>query len=85
MSAISILHTRVGIRNTVAAIGAIVGLAVAAALTKYIQTLLYGVGPLDIYTFAGMSLIMLAVALVASYIPARRASRVDPLIALRAD
>lgn len=70
---------------TVAAIGAGVGLAVAAGLTKYIQTLLYGVGALDIYTFAAMSVVMLLVALVASYIPARRASRVDPLIALRAD
>lgn len=69
----------------VAAIGAVVGLAVAAGLTKYIQTLLYGVGPLDLFTFAGMSLVMLAVALMASYIPARRASKVDPLIALRAD
>ena len=68
-----------------AVIGAVVGLAVAAGLTKYIQTLLFGVGHLDVYTFAGTSLVMLAVALVASYIPARRASRVDPLIALRAD
>jgi putative ABC transport system permease protein len=69
----------------VAAIGAVVGLAVAAGLTKYIQTLLYGVGHLDIYTFAGTSVVMLAVALLASYLPARRASKVNPLNALRAD
>lgn len=69
----------------VSLIGAVVGLAVAAGLTKYIQTLLFEVGPLDMYTFVGTSLVMLLVALLASYIPARRASRVDPLIALRAE
>ena len=68
-----------------AVIGAVVGLVVAAGLTKYIQTLLFGIGHLDIYTFAGTALVMLGVALIASYIPARRASKVDPLIALRAD
>jgi ABC-type antimicrobial peptide transport system permease subunit len=63
----------------------IVGALAAVALTRYIQTLLFGVGHLDVMAFAGMSAVMLAVALVASYIPARRASRVDPLVALRSE
>jgi len=66
-------------------VGVLVGLAAAAGLTTYIQTLLFDVERLDMAAFAAMSGVMLAVALVASYIPARRASRVDPLVALRAD
>jgi putative ABC transport system permease protein len=69
----------------VALIGVVVGALAAVALTRYIQTLLFGVGRLDVPAFAGMSAVMLAVALVASYIPARRASRVDPLVALRSE
>ena len=61
------------------------GALAAAGLTKYIQTLLFGVGRLDLIAFAGMSAVMLAVAMLASYIPARRASRVDPVVALRAE
>jgi ABC-type antimicrobial peptide transport system permease subunit len=66
-------------------VGVIVGAFAAVGFTKYVQTLLYGVQRLDIAAFAGMSAVMLVVALVASYIPARRASRVDPLIALRGE
>jgi predicted permease len=69
----------------VALLGAIVGALAAAGLTAYIQTLLFGVGRFDVTAFAGMAAVMLAVAMLASYIPARRASRVDPLIALRAE
>jgi predicted permease len=69
----------------VALIGIVVGALAAVALTKYIQTLLFNVGRLDVLAFAGMSVVMLAVALLASYIPALRASRVDPVIALRAE
>jgi hypothetical protein len=61
------------------------GALAAAALTRYVQALLFGVGRLDVVAFAGMSAVMLAVAILASYIPARRASRVDPVIALRAE
>jgi putative ABC transport system permease protein len=68
-----------------ALLGVIVGALAAVALTRYIQTLLFGVGRLDVMAFAGMSALMLVVALVASYIPARRASRVDPLVALRSE
>jgi putative ABC transport system permease protein len=67
----------------VALVGVAVGALSAVALTRYIETLLFGVGRLDVMAFAGMSTVMLAVALVASYLPARRASRVDPLVALR--
>ena len=67
----------------VALLGVAAGALAATALTRYIQTLLFGVQRLDALAFAGMSVLMLAVALLASYIPARRASRVDPLVALR--
>ena len=69
----------------VALFGVFVGVLAAVALTKYIQTLLFGVGRLDVTAFVGMSAVMLAVALLASYVPARRASRVDPVIALRTE
>jgi len=69
----------------VALLGVVGGALAAAGLTKYIQTLLFGVGRLDLIAFAGMSAVMLAVAMLASYIPARRASRVDPVVALRAE
>lgn len=72
-----------GTRMTIA--GVLVGALAAVALTRYVQTLLYGVERLDLTAFAGMSAVMLAVALFASYIPARRASRVDPLVALRGE
>jgi predicted permease len=69
----------------VALLGIVLGALAAVALTRNIQSLLFGVGRLDALTFAAMSTVMLAVALVASYIPARRASRVDPLVALRSE
>jgi putative ABC transport system permease protein len=69
----------------VALIGIVVGALAAVGLTTYIQTLLFDVGRLDVVAFAGMSLVMFAVALLASYIPALRASRVDPVVALRAE
>ena len=69
----------------VALLGVVVGVVAAIGLTKYIQTLLFDIGRLDVTAFAGMSAVMIAVALLASYIPARRASRVDPVIALRTE
>jgi ABC-type antimicrobial peptide transport system permease subunit len=69
----------------VALLGVAVGVLAAIGLTTYIQTLLFDVERLDATAFAGMSAVMLAVALLASYIPARRASRVDPVVALRAE
>jgi predicted permease len=66
-------------------IGIVIGALAAWGLTTYIQALLFGVERLDVTAFAGMSLVMLAAALFASYIPARRASRVNPVIALRSE
>jgi putative ABC transport system permease protein len=69
----------------VALVGIVVGLGTAVALTRYIQTLLFNVQRFDFVAFAGTSVVMLVVALLASYLPALRASRVDPVIALRAE
>jgi predicted permease len=65
------------------AIGAAIGLAAAIALAKVMSTMLVGVGPTDALTFVFVSIGALAVALLACYVPARRATKVDPLVALR--
>jgi ABC-type antimicrobial peptide transport system permease subunit len=68
---------------TLVASGVIAGLAGAAGLTRLIAGLLYGVGALDPATFITTPLILSLVALLACYLPARRATRVDPASALR--
>jgi ABC-type antimicrobial peptide transport system permease subunit len=68
---------------TLALIGLLVGLPVALGMGRLIAGLLYGVAPNDFATFSGVAVILAAVALAACYIPARRAMRVDPMVALR--
>ena len=68
-----------------AGIGAVIGLGAAAGLTRLMSTLLFGVAALDPLTYLGVAAILIAAAALASYLPARRATKVDPLEALRAE
>jgi putative ABC transport system permease protein len=65
------------------ALGIAIGLVAALGVTRFLRTLLFGVSPLDPVSFVGVSLLLAAIALLASYVPARRAARVDPVEALR--
>ncbi|MBA3357254.1 MAG: FtsX-like permease family protein [Pyrinomonadaceae bacterium] len=73
------------VRNgmTLTLIGTAAGLAGAFALTRLMTSMLFGVTPTDVRTFATVSLVLIVVAFLACYLPARRATKVDPLIALR--
>ncbi len=68
---------------TLAFVGAVAGVAVALAVTRYLTSMLYGVHANDPLTIAAVAALLCLVALAACYIPARRATRVDPLVALR--
>ena len=66
-------------------IGLVIGLVGAFALTQLMETILFNVSPTDPATYAGVTVFLLAIGLLATYLPARRAARVDPVEALRAD
>jgi predicted permease len=65
--------------------GVVIGIAVAVGATRFLATLLYGVQPVDPIVFAAMSAMMIAIGVLASYVPARRASNVNPIESLRSD
>ncbi len=68
---------------SLALIGIVIGLAASLGLTRFLQSLLFGVKPIDPGTFVAAALLWTATALLACYIPARRATKVDPMVALR--
>ncbi|MDP9099961.1 MAG: ABC transporter permease [Verrucomicrobiota bacterium] len=70
---------------TLAMIGSVIGLGIAVLATRFLKSVLYGVDAMDPTTFLGVTLLLAAVALLACWIPALRASRVDPMVALRSE
>ena len=79
------LHLVIGEGLGLAGIGLAAGVAGAAVLSRYIATLLFGVERLDPVVYASVALTLLGAAMFACWIPARRAARVDPIVALRSD
>jgi len=80
-----VLRLVVGQGASIAGAGVVLGLGAAFALTRWMSSLLFGVSATDPGVFAGISLLLAAVALLASYLPARRAMRVDPMQSLRCE
>jgi putative ABC transport system permease protein len=78
-----ILRLALGEGMRIVVIGLACGLAGAAILTRFFQSMLFNVAPADPVTFVSVSAMLAVVALLACYIPAQRATRVDPLVALR--
>ncbi len=81
----NVLGMVVGEGLRLAGTGIVVGLLLAAGLTRIIQRFLFGVTPTDVMTFAGVAALLAVVSVAASLVPARRATRVDPMVALRAE
>jgi putative ABC transport system permease protein len=80
-----VLRLFVGHGMALTATGIVIGVVAAAALTRLMTSLLFGVGPADALTFTVIVLLLSIVAFLACWIPARRATRIDPVIALRYD
>ncbi len=81
----SVLGLVVGDGLRLVAVGAVLGLIASLALTRSMATLLYAISPRDVSMFAVATVTLLVTGLVASYVPARRATRIDPVRALRAE
>jgi putative ABC transport system permease protein len=79
------MRSIVGEGLSIVSVGAAAGLASAIALTRLMRGILYGVSPTDAWTFTAVTALLVGVALAASLVPARRATRIDPLIALRSE
>jgi ABC-type antimicrobial peptide transport system permease subunit len=84
-SAQRVKHMALGETLRLAGIGIVIGLVAALAATRWVKSLLFGLQPHDPPTIGLAVLILLTVAAIAGYFPARRASRVDPIVALRHD
>jgi len=80
-----VLRMVVGGGLKLAAIGVVLGIGAALALARVIESMLFEVEPFDAVSYATVVAVLLAVAALACYVPARRAMRVDPLVALRAE
>jgi ABC-type antimicrobial peptide transport system permease subunit len=81
----SVLGLVVGQGLRLAVLGAAIGLALALLSARAMRSMLYGIGPLDLPTYAAVVLLLVSIALAASAVPAWRASRTDPQLALRAE
>jgi predicted permease len=81
----AILRLIVGQGMLVALLGVAIGIAGALAITRFMGSLLFGIEAHDPLTFSGMAILLALIATVASYIPARRAARIDPMVSLRSE
>ena len=80
---VEVLGMVLGRAVALAAVGIVLGLVGAVGATHYLQSMLFGLTPLDPQTYAVVAAVFASVAMLGAYLPARRASRVDPLVALR--